>query len=247
VNPIPDIGTTPIKPISVPEVHTWAQHRSLNIPAAPPVVVEIGVPVINMPGCITAHEKSDKSTTISSDDPNGVRVFCDAGMPSYTPIDYNPEEMILTQPAPIPQTPQQKKPDKPLAPDDIPLPAPPVSATTQGGDNVNPSCEPYCDNPATIQTTTATPPKEPAPAYLPELSAVTTTAAIAVVATSSALLAKPLADLLLKLVKPTVKKVQKKLFALLKKPQKVESVMERRLAQRDRNRALLALRRALKK
>ena len=43
---------------------------------------------------------------------------------------------------------------------------------------------------------------------------ITVTASIAVVATTSALLAKPLADLLLKVVKPTVKKVVKKIAAL---------------------------------
>ena len=43
--------------------------------------------------------------------------------------------------------------------------------------------------------------------YLPSIPIVSTTATIAVVATSSALLAKPLADLLLKVIKPLVKKV----------------------------------------
>ena len=43
---------------------------------------------------------------------------------------------------------------------------------------------------------------------------VTTTASIAVVATTSALLAKPLVDLLLKAVKPAVKKVMKKIAAI---------------------------------
>jgi hypothetical protein len=83
--------------------------------------------------------------------------------------------------------------------------------------------------------------------FLPAPQQVTTTASIAIVATSAALLAKPLADLLLKLVKPVVKKTQKKLFDVLGKKTKVESVRERVLAQRDRNRALLALRRSLKK
>ena len=52
-------------------------------------------------------------------------------------------------------------------------------------------------------------------AFLPTPQVVTTTAVIATVATGSALLAKPLADLLLKVVKPVVKKaigtIQKKL------------------------------------
>ena len=52
-------------------------------------------------------------------------------------------------------------------------------------------------------------------AFLPAPQVITTTAVIATVATGSALLAKPLADLLLKVVKPVVKKaigtIQKKL------------------------------------
>ncbi len=52
-------------------------------------------------------------------------------------------------------------------------------------------------------------------AFLPAPQVATTTAVIATVATGSALLAKPLADLLLKVVKPVVKKaigaIQKKL------------------------------------
>ena len=46
---------------------------------------------------------------------------------------------------------------------------------------------------------------------IPNAGAITTTASIAVVATSSALLAKPLADLLLKVVNVTVKKVRRRL------------------------------------
>ena len=63
---------------------------------------------------------------------------------------------------------------------------------------------------------------------IPNAGAITTTASIAVVATSSALLAKPLADLLLKVVKPTVKKVMKKIATLRGKKTQVESASERR-------------------
>ena len=51
--------------------------------------------------------------------------------------------------------------------------------------------------------------------YLPTVGTVTTTASIAAVATTSALLAKPLADLLLKVVKPVVKKVIAKVKGML--------------------------------
>ena len=53
--------------------------------------------------------------------------------------------------------------------------------------------------------------------YLPSPAIVTTTAVIASVAASSALLAKPLADLLLKVIKPAVKKVVTKVNAVLGK------------------------------
>lgn len=68
-----------------------------------------------------------------------------------------------------------------------------------------------------------------------------TTGGIAVVATSSALLAKPLADLLLKVIKPTVKKVMKKITTLRGKTVKIESLMERRDQQRIRNHAIRKL------
>ena len=53
--------------------------------------------------------------------------------------------------------------------------------------------------------------------YLPSAGVVTTTAGIAAVATTSALLAKPLADLLLKVIKPVVKKVLGKIQTMMGK------------------------------
>ena len=76
---------------------------------------------------------------------------------------------------------------------------------------------------------------------IPNAGAVTATASIAVVATTSALLAKPLADLLLKVVKPTVKKVIKKIAAIRGKTVKVESLKERQGQQRIRNKAIRTL------
>ena len=63
---------------------------------------------------------------------------------------------------------------------------------------------------------------------IPTAGSITTTGGIAVVATTSALLAKPLADLVLKAVKPTVKKVIKKIAAIRGKKTPVESVRDRR-------------------
>ena len=76
----------------------------------------------------------------------------------------------------------------------------------------------------------------------PPTGTVITTGGIAVVATTSALLAKPFADILLKIIKPTVKKVLKKVAQIRGKKPKVESVRERRAEQRQRNEAIAKLR-----
>jgi hypothetical protein len=83
-------------------------------------------------------------------------------------------------------------------------------------------------------------------AGLPSPGTVMTTGGIAVVATSSALLAKPLADILLKVIKPTVKKVMKKIAKIRGKEIPVLSVEERREEQRERNLAIRTLKRTLK-
>jgi len=83
-------------------------------------------------------------------------------------------------------------------------------------------------------------------AGLPSAGSVVTTGGIAVVATASALMAKPLADLLLKVVKPTVKKVMKKIADIRGKSVPVLSVTERRDLQRERTEAIRALKKVLK-
>ena len=83
--------------------------------------------------------------------------------------------------------------------------------------------------------------------YLPEVTAVSTTATIAVVATASALLAKPLADILLRLLKPTIKQIINKAKGIVGNGQGQISVRERMIAQRDRNKAIRDMKKFLKK
>ena len=242
---IPDIGVRSIRIVQIPDVHSWTQVAPLNIPHAPPVTLEIGLPIINIPGCVEAHEQNNKSSTIFKDDSNGVRVFCDAGVPSYNPIDYSPEQLIYTTIPGVPNTPTSPPTETPAVPSQLPSPGAGFKPPAPSNDKEE--CTENCEElPKKVEEIK---PEEKLELtdYLPDLPTTTTTAAIAVVATSSALLAKPLADLLLKLIKPTVKKAQKKLFDALGKKTKTESLRERVLAQRDRNRAILALRRALKK
>ena len=78
---------------------------------------------------------------------------------------------------------------------------------------------------------------EPVPAmeqFLPSAGVVTTTATIATVATASALFAKPLADLLLKAVKPVVKKVMTKIQKLLGKKEERRPNLTERMTEKYR-------------
>ena len=224
-----------------------------RLPSAPPVTVEIGVPIIDIPGCVEAHLDNKKGTNdkLADDDPKGARVFCDGNMPSFNPIDYNPEELQYTQPPPKPPvvrppevpTPEIPKDVTPKVEEEEEIECPPPNALrigdvaqnqkerVSGYEIQNGICVTlYEDIPLTAQ-------------YLPTPQVATTTAAIAVTAASSALLAKPLADLLLKVFKPVIKKVITKISKLRGKKVKIESLKERRDLQRERSQAIRTLRR----
>ena len=226
-----------------------------GIPTAPPVVVNIGVPVVNIPGCVEAHETNSKSKTVGGDDPKGLVTYCDAGVPSFNPIDYSPENMTITTSAPppkvnppeapeVPKTPEVSKTPAATAKVDCPTPAQnakePVGTLVEGFRKK--VVEYKLMGNECVQITEAVPLPQQIVAGLPSGGQVVQVGGVAVIATASALLAKPLADILLKAVKPTVKKVMKKIAAIRKKPIPVLSSGERRAEQRQMNQAVRALR-----
>ena len=227
---MPEIRPVTIKPVSLPEIRLVPEVRTL--PSAPPVTLQLGMPVVEMPGCVAVHPDAKLNPSLLQDDPGRTGAFCPEGqIPSFRPMDYTPNEFVLIE-SETPRSNDEDTDEEP-APSDVPA----VPRLPQPSEK------------AAETTAEAEPPKsiiEKAADGLPPVEAVVTTATIAVVAATSALLAKPFADLLLKVIKPTVKKVVKKVSQLRGKPVKVDSVRERVLAQRDRNRALMALRRALK-
>ena len=247
-----------IKEIKIREldIPVWKfSDPSTSLPTAAPVVVNIGIPVVDMPGCVEAHNTNSKSKTLGQDDKDGLTTYCDSGVPSFNPIQYEPEQMILTEPAKTPKVNPPKAPEVPKTPEipntpastakvDCPTPAQeakePVGTMVEGFrkkvigyELVGNQC---------IQRTEKVPLPQQVIAGLPSAGTVVTTGGIAVVATSSALLAKPLADLLLKVIKPTVKKVMKKIATIRKKPIPVQSVGDRRAEQRQMNHAIRELR-----
>jgi len=266
---IPDINigsNLNIRDLQVSRIPEFYFPLTYSTPQAPPVSLNLGTPIIDLPGCVEFNRANKKSENLVDDDPKGNVVLCDGSMPSFNPIDFEPEQILKTKPAGVPVIPNtetsKKKEDTnedtaaPTAPTgEIPTntsniicpprEAPVVGTKVEGGKKKISGYE--IQNNRCVTLYEEVPIINQVVAALPSTGAVTTTASIAVVATSSALLAKPLADLLLKVIKPTIKTLMKKLQKLRGKPPKAESRMERILAQRDRNRAIRTLRTALKK
>ena len=266
MEPIPDINigsNLNIRDLQVSRIPEFYFPLTYSTPQAPPVSLNLGTPIIELPGCVEFNRANKESQSLVDDDPKGNVVLCDGSMPSFNPIDFEPEQIIMTKPAGVPVIPNtENKTDNDTDNDaavpsngDIPtntsnIICPPrealvVGTKVEGGKKKISGYE--IQNNRCVTLYEDVPIINQVVASLPSAGAVTTTASIAVVATSSALLAKPLADLLLKVIKPTIKTLMKKLQKLRGKPPKVESLSERKIAQRDRNQAIKALRTALKK
>ena len=256
----------------IAEPAEWMLNPSAGVPPAPPVTVDIGIPVVDVPGCVETHKENlerppNKNESLVNDDPRQSVVLCDAGMPAYAPIDYDTRRLKIEEVTPpkkeeeykhrgnyngdgnyggaaeaVPDTPPTKTEEDP------PCPGPnaqrigdvaqnkieKVSGFELQVDPRNPDGVKICvilyeDIGAVEQ-------------FLPTPQVAATTATIAVVATSSALLAKPLADLLLKVVKPAVKKAIGKVQKMLGKKPPVLSLDQRRLKQKEANQAVKAAR-----
>ena len=254
-----------IRSLNVPDINVWMAEPPQAIPPDVPVTIMIGKPVVYMPGCVTVHKENlkqrSKNKMLVDDDPKGNTTLCDSGMPSYQPVDYQSQGLTWNTVVPEEPEPEGMNSDPPPPPDTPTPPGapsiPPETAadkecpgpndlrvgdyTTSGNEKVS-GHEWNADKTVCITLYEDVGFTEK---YLPSPQIVTTTATIAVVATSSALLAKPLADLLLKVIKPLVKKVSAKVKKVLGKSEKVLSVAERMELQRDRNQAIRTLKKAL--
>ena len=72
---IPEIR---VRSLSVPEISNYLIDPSQSLPNTVPVTVNIGFPVVDLPGCIEAHQtKNAKNNQIVDDDSRGVLTFCD--------------------------------------------------------------------------------------------------------------------------------------------------------------------------
>ena len=239
-----------IKDIKIDAITTY-RYTPPSVPAAPPVTVDIGTPIVNIPGCVEAHEQNttkEKSGILSEDDPKGVKTYCDAGVPSFNAMDYNKDklEFEYEQPVPVVRPPEKpevgdtdvKKPEIPKCPTRELQIKFPVGKVLEGNEKVI-GYEQVGKECLVVKERLSIP--DQVLYNTPNAGKVTATASIAVIATTSALLAKPLADLLLKVIKPVVKKVITKAQKLIGKKIPIESVKDRRDQQRVRSHAIRKL------
>lgn len=248
MNEIPEIG---IRPIDIPR--SVFINPSQSIPLAPPVTVELGFPIVELPGCVEAYQSNNKN--LPQDDERGILTLCDSGVPSFNPIQFEPLQVIPTKPAQVES--RQSKPEEPeieipsTNPPKIPTPeiicpTPSQNANEPVGSYVNGFRKKVIEyrliGRECIQITDDVSLTEQIIAGVPSGGQVTMTSTIAVVATSSAIMAKPLADLLLKVVKPTIKKVIVKISKIRGKQCEILSVKERRDQQRIQSHALRQMR-----
>ena len=240
-NPIPDVN---IFDSNIPQVFT-------GYPI--PVTVNLGFPVVDMPGCVETRETDD----LREVDPRGNMVFCDGQVPSFNPPTFEPNQMLPTQRPNV----DTRQPKAPAAPD-LPIPKTPAAtakidcptAEQQAKEPVGTYIEEFRKKVTDyqlignqcIQITEKVSIPEQVIAGLPSPGSVVMTGGIAVIATTSALMAKPLADILLKVIKPTVKKVMKKIAKIRGKVDPILSVAERQDLQRERTQAIRELKKVLK-
>ena len=222
----------------IPNIYTpkWMTTQPNVDYLVPPVVVNIGNPVVDMPGCVKAHKdnKTHKNNIpndkdLVKNDEGEVMTLCpDGTYPAYSAMNYEPDQLTITReteappvaPPPEPDITTPETPEIPKTKEEIECPGP--QSLRIGA--VGPSEKEKVVGHELQKTTQGTwicvelyEDINIAEQYLPSAQVATTTATIAVVATSSALLAKPLADLLLKVVKPAIKQVMNKVNKALGK------------------------------
>ena len=258
-------GINLVRPIGnsyVQDNRVWLITPPQAIPIAVPVTATIGTPVVNMPGCVKVSKENNypspnnRNKLLVDDDPKGNTVLCDAGAPFYEPANYDARELTW-------QTVYQNEPE--VEGVDVGAPAPDLD-TPEPPPTSRPKEEVECPPPNArrigdlntagtekVKEFKLTPDKlicetiwEPVPTveqFVPSIPVVSTTATIAAVATTSALLAKPLADLLLKVVKPAVKKAIAKVQKILGKTPRKLTPQEKMTDQYREKKGMLPMKR----
>ena len=246
---IPHIHVDNVNTVQIPNVFVpnWQQYQPTVDHLIPPVVVNIGNPIIDMPGCVKMHRDNQYHKSglpvdrnLVEDDPEQAMIVCDATIPSYDAMNYEPEQLIITRPQEVPPVAPPPEVDPPEVPDTGGLgkdeegacPGPGqlrVGDLTQAGDEKVIGHELSEDGKI---CTTLYEPTTAVEKFLPSVNQSTTTVAIGVLATAGAA-ATPL---LLRIIKPIIKKltdtIKKKLGKGVRNPSRAEIMADEYRAKR---------------
>ena len=100
---IPEIGinNVGINNIQIPNIHYYVPHTQ-----TPPFILNIGVPIVDMPGCVKFHpdaKKNREQPNLKEEDSSNLKVLCDATYPTYDAMDYTPEDLLIYRETPPPK------------------------------------------------------------------------------------------------------------------------------------------------
>ena len=260
--PIRNIPNIQLNNVGIYQIPNW-QIRQPFVPNFNPVTNHIGFPIVDMPGCVNMHKDNRRDgkpwdRDLVNQDPKGSTTLCPHGeYPTYNAMDYEPEQLTIIReqeappvsaPPPPPESPDT--PDtKDTAPKDPDCPGPNALRIGDVAQNQKEKVSGYELQPDPVNQgkkicITLYEDIGAAEQFLPTPQVASTTAVIATVATGSALLAKPLADLLLRVFRPAIKKAIGTVQKILGKEKKeILSLRERMELQRDRTRAIRQLKR----
>ena len=109
--PLINIQGVRMSDVRIPNIFVpnWQSQQPSVDHLVPPVVLHIGNPIVDMPGCVKAHQDNQYHKSglpvdrnLVEDDPDKAMIVCDATVPSYDAMNYEPEQLIITRETPPP-------------------------------------------------------------------------------------------------------------------------------------------------
>ena len=210
-----------VKEVNIPNIYLpdWMSRQPNVDHLVPPVVLNIGNPIVDMPGCVKMHRDNQYHNNglpidrnLVENDPDRAMIVCDAEVPSYDAMNFEPEQLIITREAEVPNVrpPDVEAPEVPPTGDlgkkeEVPCPGPGnlrVGDITQSGDervighklsDDGKVCETLYEPTTAVEK------------FIPSTNQATNALAIAVIATAGAT-ATPI---ILRIVKPILTKIWK--------------------------------------
>tara|TARA_R100000808_G_scaffold7391_1_gene21803 strand:- start:883 stop:1608 length:726 start_codon:yes stop_codon:yes gene_type:complete len=241
VSEIPRIGVNSIR---IEPVRTYIINAPKIDTPNVPVVLPMGFPVVNIPGCVEARRSYENENLVNTDKKSNL-ILCDAQYPSYDAMNFTPSELIYTEESQPqryeqPETPAQDPPPPPKIEDCPPIGAAEIGSKIEDGKKEIIAYQ-LIGNKCITQYKKLTMTQRVVDA-VPSPPQIISTTAITLIATSTAL-ATPV---LLKIVRPLVKQIINRVKKKLTGKEEHLSLKERRLKQREITASIRALKKMKK-